>query len=274
MSRSNIASKRVSAASNSSACESMRAEIAPAIEQVNFAAARYGIGLAHADATVERPGFDAQPMERVGEPQVVRQHRFLAAARAAASDVLWGLAIAVALAVVLNPLLAAARRIASYVAEQPLTRTVLCAVGAAACAALYALVTGRSPAEVALSGQATLASMAANPQDWDVGPLLAVLVFKGVAYTLCLGSLRGGPVFPALFLGAAVGVLLAPLPGLGLVPAMAAGMAAGTAITLGRPVSSVLLVALLVGNVAVMPVVILAAVVAFVITELLPRGRA
>ncbi|MGW6688586.1 chloride channel protein [Streptomyces sp. NPDC054961] len=188
------------------------------------------------------------------------------------ADVLWALAIAVALAAVLHPLLAGARLIASYVAARPLVRTLLCALGAAACAALYALITDRSPVQVASSGQSTLAGLAADPHAWGVGALLAVLLFKGAAYALCLGSLRGGPVFPALFLGAAAGVLLAPLPGLGVVPAMAAGMAAATVIALRLPVSSVLLVVLLLGSAAMMPVVILAAVVAFVITELLPIG--
>ncbi|WP_328969434.1 chloride channel protein [Streptomyces sp. NBC_00239] len=187
-----------------------------------------------------------------------------------AADVVWAVVIAGALAVALHPVLAGARAIAGYVAARPFVRTVLCALGAAACACLYALITGRSPGEVALSGQATLATLAADPHAWGVGALLAVLLFKGVAYALCLGSLRGGPVFPALFLGAVAGVLLAPLPGLGAVPAMAAGLAAAAAATLRLPVSSVVLVVLLLGSAAMMPVVILAVVVAFVVTELLP----
>ncbi|MDA5282939.1 chloride channel protein [Streptomyces sp. NPDC054904] len=188
-------------------------------------------------------------------------------------DVFWAVAIGAALAVALRPVSVGAWAIAGYVTRRPFVRTVLCALGAAACAALYALVTGRSPAEAALSGQAALASLAADPYAWGVGALLALLLFKGIAYALCLGSLRGGPVFPGLFLGAAAGVLLAPLPGLGIAPAMAAGMAAATATMLRLPVSSVLLVVLLLGSTAMMPVVILAAVVAFVVTELLPAGR-
>ncbi|MEU4352297.1 chloride channel protein [Streptomyces sp. NPDC023838] len=191
-----------------------------------------------------------------------------------AADVLWTIPIAVALAVLLHPMLRAARRLAAYVAGGVLSRTVLCAVAAGVCAAVYALITGRTPADVALSGQTTLGRLAADPHAWGVGALIAVLLLKGVAYTLCLGSLRGGPVFPALFLGAAVGALLAPLPGLGLVPAMAAGMAAATAATLRLPVSSVVLVVLLLGSSAMMPIVILAAVIAFVATELLPAGTA
>lgn len=61
------------------------------------------------------------------------------------ADVLWALAIAVVLAAVLHPLLAGARLIAAYVTARPLGRTVLCALGAAACAAVYSLITDRSP---------------------------------------------------------------------------------------------------------------------------------
>ncbi|MEV4938977.1 chloride channel protein [Streptomyces zaomyceticus] len=189
-------------------------------------------------------------------------------------DVLWTVPFALAVAALLHPVLAAARRIAALVSPGVVGRTVLCAAAAAACAALYSLITGRSPAEVALSGQATLGQLATDPHAWGVGALVAVLLFKGTAYALCLGSLRGGLVFPALFLGAAAGVLVAPLPGLGLVPGMAAGMAAAAAATLRLPVSSVVLVSLLLGGTAMIPVVILAAVIAFVTTELLPRDAA
>ncbi|MFG2991217.1 chloride channel protein [Streptomyces sp. NPDC048257] len=188
------------------------------------------------------------------------------------ADVLWTILIALAVAVLLHPVMAAGRRVAAFVSGGVLPRTVLCALGAAACAALYALITGRTPADVALSGQAALGELAADPQAWAVGALIAVLVLKSVAYALCLGSLRGGAIFPAVFLGAAAGVLLAPLPGLGAVPAMAAGMAASTAAVMRLPVSSVVLVVLLLGSSAMIPIAILAAVISFATTELLPTG--
>ncbi|MFB7177909.1 chloride channel protein [Streptomyces sp. NPDC056257] len=191
-----------------------------------------------------------------------------------APDVLWTVLIALVLAVLLNPVLEVGRRVAAFVSAGVLPRTVLCALGAAACAALYALITGRSPADVALSGQAALGELAADPHAWAVGVLIAVLLFKTVAYALCLGSLRGGAIFPAVFLGAAAGVLVAPLPGLGAVPAMAAGMAAATAAVMRLPVSSVVLVVLLLGSSAMIPIAILAAVISFATTELLPAGTA
>ncbi|MEU9009112.1 chloride channel protein [Streptomyces sp. NPDC048479] len=189
-------------------------------------------------------------------------------------DVFWSVLMAVAIGVLVHLILAGGRLAAVFVSMRPVVHTAVCALAAGVCASVYALTTGLSPADVASSGQGTLTGLAADPHAWGVGALIAVLLCKGAAYALCLGSLRGGPIFPALFLGGAVGVLLAPLPGLGVVPGMAAGMAAAATSALRLPVSSVVLVVLLLGKTDMIPVVILAAVVAFVTTELLPPGGA
>ncbi|WP_432096574.1 chloride channel protein [Streptomyces sp. bgisy100] len=187
-------------------------------------------------------------------------------------DVAWGLLLAVAVGATTHLVLAGGRRAERFVAARPVRNTLICAVAAAACCALYAVVTGRSPADAALSGEAALAGMASDPTSWATWDLVAVLACKAVAYALCLGSLRGGPVFPALFLGGAAGLLCSPLPGFGVVPAMAAGMAASVASVLRLPVSGLLLVVLLLGGVKMVPVAVLAAVAAIVTTELLPRS--
>ncbi|MFF7757702.1 chloride channel protein [Streptomyces griseorubiginosus] len=188
------------------------------------------------------------------------------------TDVLWALLLAPALAFLVHGAFVGGRFAARFVAARTVRRTALCALAAAVCITLYAVATGRSPTEAALSGESTLSDLARDPHAWPVGALIAVLAFKGLAYALCLGSLRGGPVFPALFLGGAAGVLLAPLPGLGLVPAMAVGMAASVTAALRLPVSSVVLVVLLLGNVDTVALVVLAAVVSFVLVQRLPQG--
>ena len=104
-----------------------------------------------------------------------------------------------------------------------------------------------------------------------------LLVTKSIAYALCIGVFRGGPVFPAIFIGAVFGTLgVAVLPGIGAVPGLAIGMAAGVAVT-GLPVTGILLVVLLLGDAStnLMPVIILAAVAAFVGEDLLTarKGR-
>ncbi|WP_189712503.1 chloride channel protein [Streptomyces phaeofaciens] len=187
-------------------------------------------------------------------------------------DVLWVLVTAPAVAFLVHWIFVGGRFTAGFVTSRTVRNTTLCALGVAGCTALYSVSTGRSPAEAALSGEGTLGELARDPHAWSIGALVAVLVFKSLAYALSLGSLRGGPVFPSLFLGGAAGVLLAPLPGFGLVPAMAAGMAAAVTAALRLPVSGVVLVVLLLGNVETVALVVLAAVVSFVVTQLLPQG--
>ena len=110
---------------------------------------------------------------------------------------------------------------------------------------------------------------------WPVGVLLLLLLCKGAGYALCLGAFRGGPTFPAIFLGGAAGVLAGHVPGLGAVPGMAICMAAGMVAVLRLPVTSALLVVLLLGPAATsqMPVVMVATVTALVMAEVLDRRR-
>lgn len=192
------------------------------------------------------------------------------------TDVAWTVPLAGAVAAGTWLVHGAGRRTARLAQSHLMSATVGAGLVAGAAACAYALMTGRSSAEVALSGQATLPELAGDPAAWSVGALIALLAFKAVAYAVCLGTFRGGPVFPALFLGAAFGVLAAQvLPGLTLLPALAIGMSAGMAVT-GLPVTSVVLVVLLLGDAAAsqMPVVILAVVVALVVQELLSNLRA
>jgi hypothetical protein len=141
-------------------------------------------------------------------------------------------------------------------------------------AAAYSLLTGRSPVEVLLSGQDELGVLTSGHDAPGVWALIALLALKGLAYAVSLATLRGGPIFPALFLGAAAGALLSGLPGFGIVPAMAAGMAAATAAILPLPVSAAVLITLLLGSGAtgMTPIVLIAVVVAFVTEQLIDRA--
>ena len=89
---------------------------------------------------------------------------------------------------------------------------------------------------------------------------------KGLAYCVSLSSFRGGPVFPAMFIGAAGGIALSHLPGLPLVAGVAMGIGAMSVVMLTLPLTSVLLASLLLASdgLAVMPLVIVAVVVAYV----------
>ena len=68
-----------------------------------------------------------------------------------------------------------------------------------------------------------------------------VMLCKGLAWSACLGSFRGGPTFPAIFLGAAGGVAASHLPGLSLAPAVAVGMGVMVVAFLKLPLSAVII---------------------------------
>jgi len=130
----------------------------------------------------------------------------------------------------------------------------------------FAEGTGKGSSEVLFSGQSALGPFITNSASYTVGALLLLIVCKGLAYGVSLSSFRGGPTFPALFVGAAGGVALSHLPGLSLVDGVAMGIAAMAVVMLRLPLTSVLLASLLLSSdgLAVMPVVIVAVVVAFV----------
>ena len=106
------------------------------------------------------------------------------------------------------------------------------------------------------------------------GVLLAVVLVKGLAYALSLGAgFRGGPVFPAIAIGAALAVAGADLlPGFETTPAIAAGIAAGTAVVLQAPFTGALLASLLMGSSAadVAPIAVIAAAVGALVAVAMP----
>jgi H+/Cl- antiporter ClcA len=135
----------------------------------------------------------------------------------------------------------------------------------------FSEATGHPISFVLFSGQDAMGQLASQAAGWSVGALLLLIACKGLAYALSLSSFRGGPVFPAMFLGAAAGVAASHLPGLELVPGMAIGIGAMSTVMLRLPLTSTLLATLLLGSdgLAAMPLVIVAVVVAHVLTAVL-----
>ena len=159
-----------------------------------------------------------------------------------------------------------ARRVRAHAEPRMLLVMPVLGVAVALLAILFSQVTGESTSMVLFSGQDQLGPLLQQAPAWSVGTLLLLFACKGVAYALSLSSFRGGPVFPALFIGATAGVAASHLPGLSLVPAIAMGIGAMSCVMLSLPLTSVLLVSLLLGTdgVQVMPLVIVAVAVAYI----------
>ena len=131
--------------------------------------------------------------------------------------------------------------------------------------------TGKSVNEVLFSGQDALPGLLTQAGTWSLGALALVIVFKGLAYMLSLGSFRGGPVFPALFLAAAGGIMASRLPGFTLTPAVAVGMGAAIAAVLRLPLTAIVLATLLTANAGTgdEPLIIVGVVVSYLVTLLI-----
>ena len=178
----------------------------------------------------------------------------------------WAVVIGVAAALIGPAISSLAQRLESYGTRWPLITTPLAGLAVAALAVAYAQGSGKSSGQVLFSGQTALPSLIQHGATYTVGALLLLMVCKGLAYCVSLSSFRGGPVFPAMFIGAAGGIALSHLPGLPLVAGIAMGIGAMSAVMLTLPLTSVLLATLLLASdgLAVMPLVIVAVVVAYV----------
>jgi H+/Cl- antiporter ClcA len=178
----------------------------------------------------------------------------------------WALVIGLVAAVVGTGIRRLALALRPHVERRLLLATPLVGVAVGTLAIVYAQASGHNFSEVLFSGQNALGPLISNGASYSVGALVLLVACKGLAYGASLAGFRGGPVFPAMFLGAAGGIALSHLPGLPLVPGVAMGIGAMSVVLLRLPLTSVLLATLLLAadGLAVMPLVIVAVAVAYV----------
>jgi H+/Cl- antiporter ClcA len=180
----------------------------------------------------------------------------------------WALVIGVAAALFGTGIRRLALLLRPRVEPRMLLATPVAGLAVAGLAIAFAAGTGKGTSEVLFSGQDALGPLIHHSAAYTAGALLLLLACKGLAYAASLSSFRGGPIFPAMFLGAAGGIALSHLPGLPLVPGVAMGIGAMSAVMLRLPLTSVLLATLLLSSdgLAVTPLAIVAVVVAYVVS--------
>lgn len=158
------------------------------------------------------------------------------------------LVVGVAAAGVAAGLVVAAARGAEAVRRpadrHPFVALVAGAVVIGALALLVRASTGAEVGAVLFSGQQAVAAVTGSTA---VVTLLVVAAVKAAAYSVSLAvGFRGGTIFPALLVGAAVGTAAAAVvPGTSLAPLVACGIAAGAAAAAGMPITALVLALLL-----------------------------
>ncbi len=178
----------------------------------------------------------------------------------------WALVIGVAAALLGSAIRWIGLRLQPYAVRRPPLAAVVAGLAVAGLAIAFAEGTGKSSSAVLFSGQSALGPLISGSASYSAGAVALLLACKALAYGVSLSSFRGGPVFPALFTGAAGGILLSHLPGLPMVAGVAMGIGAMSVTMLGLPLTSVLLATVLLfsDGLRVMPLVIVAVVVAYV----------
>ncbi|MCX4451302.1 chloride channel protein [Streptomyces sp. NBC_01789] len=180
----------------------------------------------------------------------------------------WALLIGVAAALLGVGIRRLSLFLLKLVKPRRLTATVLAGLVVGVIALIYAEWTGHPASGVLYSGQSGLGPLLTASAQYSAGALVVLVVCKAVAYCVSMAAFRGGPVFPAIFVGAAGGIALSHLPGLGVTAGLAMGVGAMSAAMLKLPMTSLLLATLLLGpeGLTVMPLVIVAVVCSYVLT--------
>jgi len=192
-----------------------------------------------------------------------------------AADFGWAIVLAFAAAAVTFAIVEGARRSAHVVARQPWVLIPVAALAVGGLAIAFAQIT-HQPADVVLfSGQDAFSSLIKQASTLSLSTLAFLLLFKGVAWSISLGSFRGGPTFPALFIGTVAGLLAAHLPGFSETPAVAVLMAATAVSILKLPLSATVVTLLLTSKagLATAPLIIVAVVVAYLTIRTLSATR-
>jgi H+/Cl- antiporter ClcA len=180
------------------------------------------------------------------------------------ADMLLAIVVGVACALLVVALHKLARDVAAESDRRvPLPALLLGGGLAVGLLAQLADVLGANPQDVLFSGQAALPALVA---EGSAGIVVVLVLAKALAYGICLGcGFRGGPVFPAIFLGIGIAMLTVIVFDISPTAAVAMGCAAGVTAVTRLLISSLLIATLLVGSAGLdaVPVAVMAAAAAW-----------
>lgn len=188
----------------------------------------------------------------------------------------WTIVLSIVAAVFVFVAVEVARLTARVVSRRPFLLTIAAGLAVGGLAIAFNQATDQPANAVLFSGQEAFEGLLTEAPTLPLSALALLLVFKGLAWSISLGNFRGGPTFPALFLGVVGGLLAADLPGFAETPAVAALVGAACVSILRLPLASVVVALLLTSQagLVVAPLIIVAVAVAYIATEVLHARQA
>jgi len=186
-------------------------------------------------------------------------------------DFCWTLAVASVAAIATYGIVWLARETELRVRSKQFLLLPFAGLLVAGLAIAFAQLGDQPPYAVLFSGSRALAPVVEQAGSLSLSTLVLLYVCKGLAWGISMGSFRGGPVFPAIFVGTVGGLIASHLPGFPEGAAIATVMAATIAAVLRLPLSAVVIALLLTSGAGleVTPLIIVAAVVSYVLVDIL-----
>lgn len=180
-------------------------------------------------------------------------------------DFAWTIPLAIAVAAITFGIFVLGRQTVRVVRPRPYLLLPAIGIAVSGLAIAFHAASGKSVNEVLFSGQDALPGLVGSASTWSLSALALLIAFKGIAYGLSVGGFRGGPTFPAMFLGAAAGLMAAQLPGFELTPAVAVALGAAVVAVLRLPLAAVVLATLFTAKagLGVGPLIIVGVAVAY-----------
>lgn len=183
----------------------------------------------------------------------------------------WTVVLAVGAAIVVFAVMQLAGLVLRFVRMHTFALTIVSGLAVGGLAIAFEEATGYGENAVLFSGEPAFDSLFRSEATISLSTLALLLLFKGLAWSISLSSFRGGPTFPAIFLGVVAGMLAGHLPSYSETPAIAVLIGAACVSTLRLPLASVMIASLLCAKagLTVTPLVVVAVVVAYLTSEAL-----
>jgi len=182
------------------------------------------------------------------------------------AEFLWAVAIGILAAGLGIVIRIVSQRLQNLVEPRKVLLTPAMGVVVALAAIVFCAISDKSSSLVLFSGESYLPGLVEHAAAYSAGTLVLLVVCKWIAYTASLSSFRGGPLFPAMFIGTAGGIALSHLPGLPMIAGVGMGIGAMAAAVLGLPIFAVVIATMFVASDAVglLPLIIVSVVISYV----------
>jgi hypothetical protein len=181
------------------------------------------------------------------------------------ADFLWTVPLALATALAVWAIIQLGRWTQRIVSIRPAILFPAAAVLVGLLAIAFSEISGEPANAVLFSGQDAMSETVKGAATLSMATLGLLLVAKALAWGVSLGSARGGPTFPAIYLGLVAGLLAMHLPGLSETPAIGVLVGAAVVSVLRLPLSSIVIALLITrAGAGVAPLIIVSVVAAYI----------